>query len=100
VPVKIWFGAAVIDGEEQDRSHAWRVAIDGRTDRIERDDTGYRCRVALEVDAVWPHCAREPISEAEYSYLVAHSSWAREHRPQHPKAKPRAAVDFHTYLPI
>lgn len=100
VPVRIWYGAAVINGEEQDRSHDWRVEIDGRTDRWELDEAaGYRCRVALEVDRAWPFCAREPITEAHYRYLVAHSLWAREHSPGHPKARPRQAVDFNT-LPM
>ena len=37
VPVRIWFGPAVINGEEQDRGHDWRCEIDGRTDLIEGD---------------------------------------------------------------
>jgi hypothetical protein len=100
VPVRIWFGAAIIDGEEQDRAPGWFVEIDGRTDRWERDDSGYRCRVALEVEKAWPFCARDPITEAEYTYLVAHAGWAREHAPDHPKAQPRKAVDFNTLMPF
>lgn len=100
VAVRIWHGAATIDGEEQDRSHGWYCEIDGRTDRWERDtDTGYRCRVALEIDRAWPFCAREPITEAEYRFLSADSAHAREWRPEHPKAQPRKAVDFNT-LPM
>ena len=34
VAVKIWYGAAIIAGEEQDRGHDWRVEIDGKTDRL------------------------------------------------------------------
>ena len=100
VAVRIWYGAAVIAGEEQDRGHDWRVEIDGRTDRFERDETtGYRCRVALEVERAWPYCAKEPVSEAEYRYLAAHAEWARKNQPDHPKANPRKPVDFHT-LPV
>lgn len=100
VAVRIWYGAAIIGGEEQDRSHDWRVEIDGRADRWELDEaTGYRCRVALEIDRAWPFCAREPITESEYRYLVAHAGWAREHSPDHPKARPRQAVDFNS-LPM
>lgn len=96
VPVRIWFGQAVVAGEEQDRSPGWFVEIDGRTDRVEFGDDGYRCRVPLDVEKVWPHCAKEPITEAEYRYLVAHAGWAREHAPDHPKAQPRKPVDWLT----
>lgn len=97
VAVRIWFGQAIIDGEEQDRTPGWFVEIDAKTDRIEKDeDTGYLCRVPLDVERAWPHCAKDPITEAEYRYLVAHAEWAREHAPDHPKANPRKAVDFNT----
>lgn len=99
VAVRIWFGPAIIDGEEQDRAPGWFVEIDGRTDRWEKDDTGYRCRVPLEVDRAWPFCAKDPITESEYRYLVAHAGWAREHSPDHPKAQPRKAVDYHSLAP-
>lgn len=96
VAVRIWFGPPIIDGEEQDRAPRWNVGADGRTDRWEKNDDGYRCRVALEVDWFWPYVAREPIAESEYRFLLAHSAWAREHAPDHPKAQPRKAVDFNT----
>lgn len=97
VPVRIWFGTAIIDGEEQDRAPGWHVEIDGRTDRWEHDEeTGYRCRVPLDVNSVWPFCARWPIREARYRFMLRHAEWAREHAPDHPKASPREAVDFMT----
>lgn len=100
VPVRIWFGPPVVDGEEQDRAPRWCVEIDGQTDRVERnDETGYRCRVALDPMAVWPYCAREPIDVATYRYMVAHGQWARDHSPGHPKAQPRQPIDFNT-LPV
>lgn len=95
VPVRIWYGNAIVDGEEQDRGHDWRCEIDGRTDFIEGDKAaGYWCRVALPIDRAWPYCARRPITAAEYQYLVAHAGWAREHAPDHPKAQPRKPVDW------
>lgn len=99
VPVRIWFGAPIIDGEEQDRAPRWNVETDGRTDRWEKNDDGYRCRVALDVDRFWPYVAREPITEEEYRFLVADADHARTWRPDHPKAQPRKAVDFNT-LPM
>lgn len=94
VPVRIWFGLPVIDGEEQDRAPGWFVEVDGRTDKIERDDEGYRCSVPLAVESVWPFCAKDPITESEYRFLVSHASWAREHAPDHAKASPRRPVDW------
>jgi hypothetical protein len=101
VPVRIWFGPAIIDGEEQDRAPGWFVEIDGRTDRLEKDDAGYRCRVPLDVERAWPFCAKDPITEAEYRFLIADAAHAREWRPDHPKANPRQPVDYLTMrLPI
>ena len=99
VPVRIWHGQAVVAGEEQDRAPGWFVEIDGRTDRVEFGDDGYRCRVPLDVETVWPHCAKEPIAESEYRFLVADAAHARDWRPDHPKANPRKPVDFNT-LPM
>lgn len=97
VPVKIWFGKAIIGGEEQDRGLDWRCEINGVSDFVERDqESGYFCRVAIPVDRAWPFCSKRPVTEAEYRYLVAHAGWARDHAPDHPKAQPRKPVDFHT----
>lgn len=85
VPVRIWFGAPVMDGEELDRSPRWNCEIDGRT--TERGEL-------LDIDRAWPYCAKEPIGESEYRYLVEHAAWARDHAPDHPKAAPRRAVNF------
>lgn len=100
VAVRIWFGLPVIDGEEQDRAPGWHVEIDGRTDRWERDDTGYRCRVPLEAERAWPFCAKDQVTEAEYRYLIEHAAWIREHQPDHPKAHPRKPIDFNKHLPF
>jgi hypothetical protein len=100
VAVRIWFGAAIIDGEEQDRRHDWRVEIDGATDRVESDEaTGYRCRVALDIHQAWPFCARTPIDAKEYKFLLRRKEWAREHAPEHPAARPRESVDVRTLKP-
>jgi hypothetical protein len=100
VPVRIWFGPAIIGGEEQDRSPDWRVEIDGRADCWETDEeTGYRCLVAEDVLKVWPHCARHAISRQRYEWMVKHAAWAKDHAPDHPKANPRKAVDWNTLAP-
>ena len=99
VACRVWFGAAVIEGEEQDRSWAWRVEVDGRTDQIERGDDGYLCHVAIPLDRVWPYCANEPIDQAEYAYLRSVAAWAREHDPSHPAANPRRPIVLSTTKP-
>jgi hypothetical protein len=97
VAVRIWFGNAIIDGEEQDRGEDWRCEIDGKTDYLERDrDTGYECRIPLHIDRAWPFCANERIAKQEYLFLIADARHAKEHRPDHPKASPRQRVDFNT----
>lgn len=100
VAVRIWFGPAIIDGEEQDRAPDWRCEIDGATDRVEKGDDGYRCRVPLEIERAWPFCAKEPIAEAEYRYLLAMASHAKAHDPMHPAAAPRERIDVSRLAPI
>jgi hypothetical protein len=100
VAVRIWFGPAIIDGEEQDRGHDWRVEIDGYTERLESDrDSGYRCRVALDIHEAWPFCAGNPIDQAEYDFLLRRARWARDYAPDHPAARPRERVDVRTLRP-
>jgi hypothetical protein len=99
VAVRIWFGNAIIDGEEQDRGFDWRVEIDGETDQPVTDSTGCCCRVPLDVHSVWPFCARRPIDEKEYRYLQRRARWAREHAQHHPAARPRERVDVRSLKP-
>lgn len=101
VTVRIWFGNAIIDGEEQDRGHDWRVEIDGKTCHWEKDDeTGYRCRVPLHVDRAWPYCLANKIDRPTYDYMRAHADWAKSNAPSHPSANPRQAVDLSKTAPI
>ena len=95
VPVRLWFGAPVIDGEEQDRAPRWCIEVAGKTDRIEKDEANpeYRGRVLLDVYRYWPYCATYPIDEAEYNYLTAHAEWATQHAKHMPDAQPRKAID-------
>lgn len=95
VPVRVWFGNAIIDGEEQDRGHAWRCAINGETDYIEKDPghPEYRCRIPLPVSRVWPFCGRNPIDEPTYRYMVDDAAHAAAWRPDSPKANPRKPID-------
>jgi hypothetical protein len=94
VAVRIWYGHAILDGEEQDRSYDWRCEIDGRTDKLIDGE-----RVPLDIDAAWPHCAKHPINEAEYRFLLRRRTWAVEHAPDHPAARPRERIDVRILKP-
>lgn len=101
VAVRIWWGLAIIDGEEQDRGEDWRCEIDGKTDYVESErDVGYRCRVPLPIDRAWPFCAKEPIDRSEYLYLTTMASHAKAHDPSHPAAAPRERIDVSKMAPI
>lgn len=101
VPVFIWYGAPIIDGEELDRSPRWCVEIDSKTCRADFDDAGELIgRVPIEIERAWPYCARWPISEAEFEFLKGRAAWAREHEPNHPAAVPRETVDLLKLKPI
>ncbi len=100
VPVSIHFGRPIIDHEEQDRAEIWVVTINGETDRYETGPEGYRCRVPLDVYSVWPFCARWPISEADYRFMIDKATWAKSHAPDRPEASPRNAVDWNARKPI
>jgi len=101
VAVRIWHGLPIVDGEELDRSPRWCVEIDGKTDRLEKDEaTGYRCRVPLDIGRAWPFCSGRPIAESEYQFLKARAAWAKDHAPAHPAAKPREAVNVRALPPL
>lgn len=93
VPVRLYFGLPVIDGEEQDRTPRWCAVVDGQTDRIEKGDDGYQCRVPLDVERYWPWCGRWPISEDEYNYMRAVTDHAKQWRPDKPQAAPTKKID-------
>ena len=104
VPVKIWWGLPIIDGEEQDRSPRWCCEVDGRTDRIERDPetgepTGQRVPLDPILDDVWIYCCGQPIKQREYLFLRRRAEWAREHAPDHPAARPREKIDIRLLKP-
>ena len=48
----------------------------------------------------WLWLAKEPITEAEYNFMVDDAAHARAHRPDDPKAKPDAPVNLGTMKPV
>lgn len=81
-PVAIWHGPPLdpVTGEELDRGHRWQVLFCGR--------------FIWDEALVWPVCKGEPISRAEYDYLLARVVFAKEHDPRDPFAHPTGRVDW------
>lgn len=83
VGVRIWFGAPCdpVTGEEMDRGHRFQAHVNGEY---------------IDLERVWPYCADDPISEAEYAYLTQRQAWARENAPSDPHANPTRKIDMMT----
>lgn len=61
------------------------------------DDEIYQCEVdgqRADPFEQWSYLASNPITEAEYNYLVALREHAVRHEPDHPMSDPRKAVDW------
>lgn len=80
VGIRLWYGAPhdPVTGEIMDRSLRWQAHANGRY---------------VEFDDVWPACADEPISEADYDFYASRQGWAEENAPQSAYANPRRKLD-------
>lgn len=80
VGIKIFHGAPLdpVTGEELDRSHRWQALCNDKP---------------IDLDRVWPRCAREPVSAKEYAYLTTLQGWAEEHAPDSAIADPTRRID-------
>lgn len=83
VPVHIWHGPPhdPETGEKLDRSYRWQAKRNGEY---------------VDVSEVWPWCAKEPITEEEYHYMLATKNWAETNAPESPEAQPRRKIDLLT----
>lgn len=92
VPVMVWRGQPVVDGEELDRSPRWQCLVG-----VEKTSRGILMGddVPIEVDGVLLR-GLEAISQDDYAFMVEHVAWAEKHAPDHPKAAPKRAVNFNT----
>ncbi|MGR4893379.1 hypothetical protein ACIPPQ_20335 [Sphingopyxis sp. LARHCG72] len=86
VGIRIWFGPPLdpVTGEEMDRGHRWQAAANGEP---------------IDLDRVWPRCARETIDGREYRFLTERAAWARENAPSSPHANPTRRIDPMTAPP-
>ena len=94
VAIRIWFGAPVVDGEEQDRAPRWCVEADGHTDELVEGT-----RQLLDVYRFWPWCGRSPLTKARYDHMLAYARWCRAHAPDRPEANPTQAVKWNDTKP-
>lgn len=78
--IRIWFGPPhdPVTGEEMDRSWRWQAEFNGEP---------------CDFDRVWPACADEAITEAEYRTYCQRAEWARQQAPASAYADPRKRVD-------
>ena len=83
VPCKIWMFQPTQDGE------------------LVGDET-FQCEVNgqyADAEDQWLWLCQNPITEAEYNYMVASLAWAAENAPDEPMANPRDKVDW-TKVPV
>lgn len=81
-----WVGVAIWLAQE----------IDPETGELVADE-----RLVATVDgapadpiAVWTYCAKNPIPEAEYRFLIAAARHAQAYEPEAPRANPRRPIDL------
>lgn len=69
VGIRVWYGAPLdpVTGEEMDRGWRWQA---------QADDGGM-----IELDRVWPACARSPITEADFRVRQGRRRWAEKEAP-------------------
>lgn len=81
VGVRIWNGppADPVTGELLDRSWRWQALVNGEP---------------IDFDRVWPGCAGDPITEAEYRRFCARQDWARKQAPDSAYAQPSRKIDL------
>lgn len=81
VGVRVWHGAPLdpVTGEEMDRSHRWQAYVNGSY---------------IDLPRVWPGCADEPISEADYRHYCRLQQWGEQHAPDSALADPTRRIDL------
>lgn len=80
VGIRIWYGPPhdPDTGEEMDRSWRWQALMNG---------------TPIDLDRVWPQCANESVSEAEYKHLSRLQQWSIERAPESGFADPHRRID-------
>ncbi|QZP06834.1 hypothetical protein [Caenibius sp. WL] len=79
--VKLWYGPPLdpVTGEELDRSWRWQAQFEGEY---------------VDFDRVWPACAGDPITPAEYDQYISRKRWAEKHAPGSAYANRAKRIDL------
>lgn len=87
VPAKIWWDRGDTDPEtgHQMSDDVLRCVVNGKV---------------VDPYEHWLWIGGNPITEAEYKFMVDDAAHARAHRPDDPKAKPDAPIDLNKMDPI
>ena len=95
IPVMVWHGLPLVDGEDVDRNPRWQclVNVEKTARAVLMGDS-----LPIEVDGVTLRNI-EPIKEHEYRFMVADAAHARNWRPNDPQADPKKPIDFNTLPP-
>jgi hypothetical protein len=78
--VRLWYGPPndPVTGEELDRHWRWMAHFNGEM---------------IDVERVWPVCAKHPTDAHHYRQAIARQLWAQENAPNSAYANPRKAQD-------
>lgn len=81
VGIRLWFGPPhdPVTGEELDRSWRWQAQADDGA--------------MLDMARVWPSCAKNPITEADFKARQHRTAWAQQAAPQSAYADRRRKYD-------
>ncbi len=90
VPVKVWRGGPLVDGEILDRHYRWQCQVRGETSSraILQGDN-----VPVEVEGVRLRNI-QPTTERDYLFMVAHAEFSTKHKPDNHDAAPYTPIDW------
>lgn len=92
VPVRVWFGAPLDEtGQELDRSPRWQVQVGFQL--LEQEPVVVGGIRIVNLDDIWPACARLPIDKDEWKHRLERAEWAAEYDPDDAHAEIGGRVD-------
>ena len=93
MPVHIWFSPPPdpITGDRLDRSPRWQVKVAGVL--LDHEPVRIGGIQFNDIADLWPACAQEPITRAEYEFRMQRQEWATLYDPDDPFGTPGAKID-------